>query len=150
MVKTIYFYSRRTAYHEFSNFYVRPITVDGKVWPSTEHYFNAEKFPAEPAYQEQIRRAATCAEAKRLGNSRAHQLVHEWDQVKRFDAMKKALYAKFTQHEDLKKLLLDTGDALLVEDSKNDRFWGCGADRQGQNYLGKMLMELRDELRSSL
>jgi len=61
--------------------------------------------------------------------------------------MKTALRAKFTQHEDLKKILLDTGDRELIEDSPVDYQWGCGKDGTGQNLLGKALVEIRQELR---
>ena len=61
--------------------------------------------------------------------------------------MKTALRAKFTQHENLKKILLDTGDRELIEDSPTDYQWGCGQDGTGQNLLGKALVEIRTELR---
>ena len=58
-----------------------------------------------------------------------------------------ALYAKFTQHEPLMKLLLDTGDRKLVEHTSRDSYWGDGGDGSGQNKLGKLLMRLREELK---
>jgi ribA/ribD-fused uncharacterized protein len=64
------------------------------------------------------------------------------------DIMREALRAKFTQHEDLRKILLETGDARLVEHTTNDRYWGDGGDGSGLNMLGKLLMELREELRN--
>ena len=56
-----------------------------------------------------------------------------------------ALYAKFTQHGELKRLL-GTGDRLLVEHTERDRYWGDGGDGRGENHLGKLLMKLRKEL----
>lgn len=64
--------------------------------------------------------------------------------------MKIAVTAKFTQHEKLKRRLLDTGDAILIENTKKDYFWGCGEDGSGENNLGKILMEVRKELRPVL
>jgi len=61
--------------------------------------------------------------------------------------MRDALCAKFTQHDDLRRLLLSTGDAKLVEHTERDDFWGNGGDGSGANMLGRLLMELRDELR---
>jgi len=55
--------------------------------------------------------------------------------------------ARFSQHEDLKRLLLDTGDAKLVEHTTNDDYWGDGGDGSGKNMLGRLLMEVREELR---
>ncbi len=60
-----------------------------------------------------------------------------------------ALRAKFTQHEDLRELLLSTGNAQLVEHTASDRYWADGGDGSGKNMLGVLLMRLRDELRAS-
>ena len=62
------------------------------------------------------------------------------------DIMRVALYAKYTQHQRLRDLLLGTGDREIVEHTSNDSFWGDGGDGRGQNVLGKLLMELRDQL----
>lgn len=56
--------------------------------------------------------------------------------------------AKFTQHADLTALLLSTGDALIVEHSRRDRYWGDGSDGAGANRLGPILMQVRGELRA--
>ena len=58
-----------------------------------------------------------------------------------------ALRAKFTQHDRLRRLLVDTGHAELVEHTRNDHYWGDGGDGSGRNRLGVLLMRLRDELR---
>jgi len=62
--------------------------------------------------------------------------------------MRDALRAKFTQHSSLRSLLLHTGDAELIEHTKNDRYWGDGGDGTGKNRLGQLLMELRAKLRT--
>jgi ribA/ribD-fused uncharacterized protein len=62
--------------------------------------------------------------------------------------MRKGLKAKFTSHADLKEKLLSTGDALIEEESPSDSFWGIGADGKGENWSGKLLMELRAALRA--
>lgn len=61
-----------------------------------------------------------------------------------FDALK----AKFTQHEDLRKLLLKTEDKILIEHTENDSYWGDGGDGSGKNKLGKLLMKLRENLKN--
>lgn len=61
--------------------------------------------------------------------------------------MERVVEAKFRHHEDLREMLLATGDRELIEDSPVDSFWGCGADRQGRNELGKCLMRVREKLR---
>ncbi len=62
--------------------------------------------------------------------------------------MRQALRAKFTQHDDLRILLLGTGEAVLVEHTEKDHYWGDGGDGSGKNRLGQLLMEIRSELRA--
>ena len=143
----IYFYSSRKPYFEFTNFSRHPITIDGVVWPTTEHYFQAAKFN-DAELKETVRLAKAPAIAAKMGRDRAYtsKMRSDWDKY-RLEAMMDALRAKFTQHKELTQLLLDTGDAELFEDSPKDYFWGAGADRTGNNQLGILLMDLRSELR---
>ena len=60
--------------------------------------------------------------------------------------MRDALRAKFSQHPDLKAMLLATGTAEIIEHTANDRYWGDGGDGTGKNRLGELLMELRTAL----
>ena len=62
--------------------------------------------------------------------------------------MYEVVYAKFTQHEDLTKLLLDTGDECLVEAAEHDPYWGWGPSRNGLNKLGRILMTVRTVLQA--
>lgn len=85
--------------------------------------------------------------AARLGRSRAQPLRPDWEQVKD-DLMKTALLAKFRQNDDIRRILLSTGDAHLIEHTKNDSYWGDGGDGTGKNKLGLLLMEVREILKS--
>jgi ribA/ribD-fused uncharacterized protein len=141
----IHFYSTRDEYGCFSNFSRHRIFLKGKTWPTSEHYFQAQKF-AGTEREEEIRRAATARVAANLGRSRRHPLRRDWESVK--DAvMREAVLAKFSQHDDLRQVLLDTADALLVEHTTNDSYWGDGGDGSGRNVLGQILMSVREELR---
>ena len=141
----INFYHSNEPYGEFSNFARYPITLGGKTWRTSEHYFQAQKYAGTPR-EEEIRQAKTPSEAARLGRDRKVSLRRDWESVK--DAiMREAVLAKFTQHDDLRELLLSTGDATLVEHTENDSYWGDGGDGSGKNRLGQLLMELRAELR---
>ncbi len=62
--------------------------------------------------------------------------------------MTDAVRAKFTQHDELRALLLATGDAKIVEHTVNDSYWGDGGDGSGRNMLGQILMRVREELRA--
>jgi N-glycosidase YbiA len=143
---TINFYSARDEYGCFSNFSRHPIFLDGRRWPTSEHFFQAQKF-AGTGREEEIRLAKTPMEAANLGRSRRHPMRRDWEAVKEA-VMYAALRAKFTQHDDLKAMLLGTGDATLVEHTSNDAYWGDGGDGSGRNRLGQLLMRLREELRA--
>lgn len=69
----------------------------------------------------------------------------DWDDV-RNDVMYTALTAKFTKNEYLKKLLIGTGDAEIIEAAPRDDYWGWGKNKDGQNMLGKLLMKCRDDM----
>ena len=142
----IKFYSTQDEFGEFSNFAHFPIKLDGKMWPTTEHYFQAQKF-TDMHYQEKIRKEKSPMVAARLGRDRKQKLRKDWESVKN-NVMKKALTAKFTQHKDLKILLLSTGDAKLIEHTENDAYWGDGGDGHGKNWLGLLLMQIRFDLQN--
>ena len=142
----INFYSTKDQYGGFSNFSRHPFELDGKQWLTTEHYFQAQKFPGNEAYQEKIRLEKSPMVAARLGRSRAQPIRPDWEQVKD-ELMKAALLAKFRQNKDIREILLSTGDVQLVEHTKNDRYWGDGGDGSGKNKLGLLLMEIREKLR---
>lgn len=130
-----------------SNFYPSPIEIDGKVWPTVEHYFQAAKFPDCPAHQEQIRMARTPENAKGLGGTRLIPISPGWDE-RRINVMRRALLAKFTRPQlfELRDALIATDDAVLIEANFHDPYWGSGRDGRGQNMLGKLLMEVRASL----
>ena len=145
MKEELRFYNEWEPYGELCNYFVRPMVVDGVVWPAVEHDYQAQK-TLDPVFQQRIHDAATPAEAKALGNSPECVRRADWDTWKLM-AMRKALFAKFTQHEDLRRMLLDTGDMILHENSMEDYYWGLGAEGTGLSMLGKLLMALREELR---
>jgi ribA/ribD-fused uncharacterized protein len=145
MGETIRFYAVSGDYGAFSNFALYPITVRGERWPTSEHFFQAQKFE-DAKVRAAIRRVKSPSEAARIGRDRKHRIRRDWDSA-RVAAMRDGLRAKFTQYEDLQRLLLSTGDAKLVEHTERDDFWGDGGDGSGANMLGRLLMELRDELR---
>ena len=142
----IRFYSTTGDYGSFSNVSRHPITLKKKRWPTTEHYFQAQKFAGTP-HEEAVRMAKKPMLAASMGRDRKRPLRRDWESVK--DAiMREAVRAKFTQHEDLKAILLGTGDALLVEHTANDSYWADGGDGSGKNRLGQILMQVREELRA--
>jgi ribA/ribD-fused uncharacterized protein len=143
----INFYSVSGEYGCFSNFSPHPIRLKGKTWPTSEHCFQAQKFAGEPD-EEEVRLAKSPMVAARMGRSRKRPLRKDWESVKD-RIMHEAVLAKFSQHADLREMLLGTGDAKIVEHTENDSYWGDGGDGKGKNMLGQILMKVREELRES-
>jgi len=145
--KAIRFYQVGAPHPEFSNMSPHPVELDGARWPTAEHYFQAQKFPDSPR-QESIRKAKSPMIAAWLGNNPNFPLRPDWESVKD-DVMRRAMRAKFAQHPGLTAILHSTGDAELIEHTGNDAHWSDGGDGTGKNMLGKILMEIRQELRAA-
>ena len=140
--------SFRGAHRFLSNFHSTPVTLDGVTYHSAEAAFQASK-TLDPTRRAEYAAVKNPLVVKRMG--RREQLRPDWEQVA-YDVMGQVVRAKFADSE-LARQLLDTGDALLVEGNRwHDNRWGsCSCQRcsgvQGQNWLGRILMEVRDELR---
>jgi ribA/ribD-fused uncharacterized protein len=143
--KPIHFYQVDKPYGFFSNFSPHAIYLKGKNWPTSEHFFQAQKFVGTPI-EEKIRLASSPMAAAKMGRDRHHPLRADWEAVKE-EIMYEALLAKFTQHPDLRQKLLETGEAELVEHTSNDHYWADGGDGSGKNRLGYLLMRVRSALR---
>lgn len=129
-------------YRFLSNFWPARITVDDVDYPSVEHAFQAMKY-YDHNRRFIISRLSTPGEAKRYG--RSGPLRAGWDAMK-VNAMLGLLYQKFSVPV-LRAKLLDTGEAELIEGNTwGDTFWGV-CKGVGENTLGKLLMEVREEIR---
>lgn len=115
-------------------------------FPTSEHAFAAAK-TTDIAKRVEIAKIATPGQAKRAGRKVA--LRPDWERIK-IDVMRQIVRAKFRQHPRLAEKLLATGDAELVEgNSWGDTFWGVDlASGKGENWLGRILMEIRTSLRT--
>lgn len=189
----VLFYKPAESFYEFSNFWgdkehrkkygrAFKLHIDGKDWPNTEAYFQAQKFRRQSdvdgaeEYMELIRQADTANKVFKLGTQKCAggyggkwnvyrggpnlneaikkyrktvAIRPDWDAVK-YDIMKSAVVEKFRQNPDLMKLLQSTGSRPIVEHTTRDRIWADGGDggtgKLGTNWLGKILMEIRDEV----
>lgn len=140
----IYFYKINEDYGCFSNFAHYDFELDGKRWMTSEHYFQAQKF-CGTEYEEVIRLLDNPMKAAEMGRNRNLPLRKDWEQVKD-DIMRKAVLAKFSQNEEIKDVLLSTDNEIIIENTSNDYYWGCGKDGSGKNMLGIILMEVREKL----
>jgi hypothetical protein len=140
----IYFYSTRSEYGCFSNFSAHGFELDGFWWPTSEHYFQAHKF-INTSHFDEVRQAKSPKDAALMGRDRQRPLRSDWDRVKD-EIMYCAVLRKFQTHPDIRAILLDTGNAELIEDTSDDYYWGCGTEKTGKNKLGQILMEVRKKL----
>ncbi|WP_273860281.1 GTP cyclohydrolase II RibA [Photobacterium sp. GSS17] len=144
----IHFYHSDQTWGEFSNFSQHAVYLHGKIWRTTEHFYQAQKF-SEPVLQERVRSAASPMLAKQIADQLESQhLQANWHNVKE-NVMWQALAAKFTQHPDLKELLLSTQQRNIAEHTRNDSYWGDAGDGTGLNRLGELLVQLRSQLRDN-
>lgn len=130
-------------YSFLSNFFPCCVELDGALYPTVEHAFQAAK-TTNLEDRIKICAASIPGEAKRLG--RKLQLRNDWEAVK-IEVMKSLLEKKF-QLPALREALLATGDQELVEGNYwGDAFWGFDLNNdRGENHLGKLLMDLRGSL----
>lgn len=119
----------------------------GKLWPTSEHAYHSEKFEDENL-KEQIRNARSAHDALKLSHEHEDKYKKNWDDIK-LSVMKDILHAKVAQHPYVKKKLLESGERDLIEDSWRDDFWGWGPNKDGQNHLGRLWMEVRREVQDS-
>ncbi len=140
---SIKFYHKGSPYYEFTNFYeAAPIKISGQLFKTAEHYYQWQKF-IDPVVKSRII-AATTGSLAIDAASKNKNLVDP--KFKKNDAMLNTLRAKFSQHEDLGRLLLSTGNRQLIEHNMLDDYWSDGGDGSGQNQFGILLMKVRSEL----
>jgi ribA/ribD-fused uncharacterized protein len=137
-----YFYGEK---HPLSNTYKSPFKLGSFIYPTVEHYFQTKK---TDSFEEMVSilMADTPNEAKKLGRWVEFPVDEEEWEIKQNVYMAKAIKAKFTQNDKLKKFLLGTKDKVLVNNDPYDKYWGAGIDGEGENMCGIILMDLRKEL----
>lgn len=133
----------RGKYFFLSNFYSAPVTYLGKTFKNNEAAFQSAKCPERSNEFLNL----SPSDAKRLG--RRVRLRDDWEYTKD-KVMYDICMAKFMQNENLARLLIETGDAILIEGNTwGDRVWGV-CDGAGENRLGKILMRIRSEIKNNL
>lgn len=142
----VFFYEQD--FYVLSNFSAFRLQWKGLSFDTSEAAYHWEKFPDAPEVQDMLLESPSAHEAFKLAESQKCFRRRDWDDVK-LDVMREILRAKAEQHEYVRRKLLATGDRILVEDSWRDSYWGWGPNRDGQNMLGKLWMEVRADLARS-
>ena len=145
-------------YGWLGNMSAHPVHYDGKDFRTTEALFQYLRFQGFPEVQEQIRAATSPMQAKMIAKGNKNQLqgVTELLGQDDLDRMKVCLLLKIKTHDDLWRALRATQNKVLIEDVSKRKggtgaFWGCAWNEEdkcweGQNWLGKVWMEVRAEL----
>jgi hypothetical protein len=131
------------------NFSAFQVEYDGYLWATSEHAYQAAKFKnTAPEVVELIKNARSAHDAQKIAQEHKPSRIPNWEELK-VEEMRKILRSKIQQHKYVLRKLLQTGDRKIIEDSWRDAEWGWGKNKDGQNLLGKLWMELREEFRAS-
>lgn len=142
--KQIFFYEQE--FYVFSNFSSFALEWKDHVWMTSEHAYHSEKF-TDPKILEALKETRSAHDAMKLAYANKGKYRNDWNDV-RLSVMREILRAKVAQHPYVKKKLLESGNKELIENSWRDAFWGWGPNRDGENQLGKLWMEVRAEIRA--
>lgn len=122
-------------YGFLSNFSNHPVIIDGKTYPTTEHYYQSQKFEGCPYWQNHIRGAKTPKEAALRGRNRRFPIRTDWETYKIY-VMTMAIREKIKQHKYIQEKIVSLRDVRIIEDAYWDSFWGIGPYGKGSNMLG--------------
>lgn len=143
--KQIFFYEQE--FYVFSNFSAFKLDWKGEVWMTSEHAYHSEKFE-DPEILNELRNTRSAHDAFKLACANKDKYRKDWNSIK-LGIMKEILRAKVEQHPYVKKKLLESGDKEIIENSWRDSYWGWGPNKDGENNLGKLWMEIRREIKES-
>lgn len=141
----VFFYEQE--FYVLSNFSAFTLQWKGRKFDTSEAAYHFEKFPDSPDIQELIINAPSAHEAYQIASRHKQHRRIDWDDVK-VSIMLEILLQKVTQHEYVRRKLMETGFRQLIEDSWRDSFWGWGEDCKGLNMLGKLWEKVREELKA--
>lgn len=138
----VYFFT--PPFYALDNFSAYTVEIWGRRFPTAEHAFQWKKFSeCCPEIAEAIFFANSPSEVKTISDQHKDKMDPQWHEIK-VAIMEDILLEKTRQHEKVRRVLKNTGDRTVIENSPTDNFWGIGPDGNGQNMLGKIWMKIRD------
>ena len=142
-------------YIYFSPYTAHAIELDGVVYPTVEHAYQCQRYSKETQKDiiEEIRAAHSPVKAWEVSTKYKHiQLPEFKKEVHKRAVMKKLMKLKALQHEEVRKALMDSQDQKIVKHiltyPPGDGWWDDGVDGTGENQMGEIWMEIREELRN--
>jgi hypothetical protein len=138
--------SRSDDSNPLSSFSRHGFSLDDADWQTVEHYVQGMKF-TDPEQRAAIRDTASPAEARQLAERHARAVRKDWKKIRQ-TVMTRGIYIKCLTHPEVANALLMTDPRKIVESSMYDYYWGCGRDGRGHNTYGKVLMAVREKLKT--
>jgi N-glycosidase YbiA len=134
----------------FSPYTAHVVEVLGVLYPTVEHAYQCQRYTDKEIIEE-IRSARSPVKAWEASSKYKHLQIPEFKKEEyKLEVMKKLMRLKAEQHEEIRKALVESGDLNIVKHittyPPGDGFWDDGEDGKGQNHMGRMWMEIREEL----
>jgi ribA/ribD-fused uncharacterized protein len=142
----IFFYPKD--FYVFDNFSSFQVEYQGFLFQTAEHAYQSMKFiKTNTKLFEKVKNSKSAHDAYKIASKNKNYRDPEWEN-KKIQVMKNILENKIDQHPYVLKKLIESGEREIIEDSWRDPIWGWGEDKKGQNLLGKLWMELREQYSS--
>lgn len=144
---TVYFFS--TPLDPLNPWSAHAVKLWGKTFPTVDHGYHYRKFSeTAPEVAKEILAAPSPWAAMQVERKHRNKRQKDWEEIK-VGIMIELIRTKAQQNQDVRECLLKTGTKQIVKNAAEDSFWGCGKDGKGQNQMGKILMQVRDELKKA-
>jgi ribA/ribD-fused uncharacterized protein len=139
-------------YIYFSPYTAHQIEIEGVVYPTVEHAYQCQRY-TDPKIIEEIRNAKSPVKAWEISSKYKHLQIPEFkNENHKLMVMKKLMELKTKQHEEIKQALIDSNDMKIVKHittyPPGDGFWDDGEDGKGLNHIGRMWMEIREQIKN--
>ena len=139
-------------YIYFSTYTAHALEIGGVVYPTLEHAYQCARY-TDPNIIEEIRSARSPVKAWETSTKYKHLQIPDFKKEEyKLEVMKKLMRLKAEQHEEIRKALLESGDMQIVKHittyPPGDGFWDDGEDGKGLNHIGRIWMEIREELKN--
>lgn len=141
-------------YIYFSPYTAHAIKIDGLVFPTLEHAYQCKRY-TDSKIIEEIRNASSPTNAWEISCKYKHNQIPEFKSEKyKLKVMKDLMRLKAVQHKEIRNALIDSGNMKIVKHivtyPPGDGFWDDGEDGKGLNHIGRLWMEIRDEINSDV